>query len=70
MPQDRTIEDVLKKIPGIEVTANGTIRFHDKPINRFYIEGMNLMEDRYALASKNIPAGMVKRCRFCNRTSR
>ncbi|MBR8708197.1 TonB-dependent receptor [Bacteroides pyogenes] len=60
MPQDRTIEDVLKKIPGIEVTANGTIRFHDKPINRFYIEGMNLMEDKYALASKNIPADMVK----------
>ncbi|MDO5421841.1 MAG: carboxypeptidase-like regulatory domain-containing protein [Bacteroides sp.] len=60
MPQDRTIEDVLKKIPGIEVTPNGTIKFQDKPISNFYIEGMNLLEEKYALGSKNIPADMVK----------
>lgn len=60
MPQDRSIEDVLKKIPGIEVTPNGTIKFQDKPISQFYIDGMNLLEDRYALGSKNIPADMVK----------
>lgn len=60
MPQDRSIEDVLKKIPGISVEANGTIKFQDKAINKFYIEGMNLLEDKYALASKNIPAKMVK----------
>lgn len=60
MPQDRTIEDVLKKIPGIEVSPNGTIKFQDKPISNFYIEGMNLLEERYALGSRNIPADMVK----------
>lgn len=60
MPQDRSIEDVLKKIPGISVEANGTIKFQDKAINKFYIEGMNLLEEKYALASKNIPAKMVK----------
>lgn len=60
MPQDRSIEDVLKKIPGIEVEANGTIKFQDKAISNFYIEGMNLLEGKYTLASKNIPANMVK----------
>lgn len=60
MPQDRSIEDVLKKIPGIEVTSNGTIKFQDKPISGFYIEGMNLLEEKYALGSKNIPANMVQ----------
>lgn len=60
MPQDRTIEDVLKKIPGIEVASDGTIKFQDKPISNFYIEGMNLLEEKYALGSKNIPADMVK----------
>lgn len=60
MPQDRSIEDVLKKIPGISVETDGTIKFQDKAINKFYIEGMNLLEEKYALASKNIPAKMVK----------
>lgn len=60
MPQDRSIEDVLKKIPGIEVTANGQIKFQDRPISNFYIEGMNLLGSKYALASKNIPANIVK----------
>lgn len=60
MPQDRSIEDVLKKIPGIEVAADGTIKFQDKPISHFYIEGMDLLEEKYALGSKNIPASMVK----------
>ena len=60
MPQDRTIEDVLKKIPGIEVTGSGIIKYQDKPITKFYIEGMNLLENKYTLGSKNIPAKMVK----------
>lgn len=60
MPQDRSIEAVLKKIPGIEVTQNGQIRFQDRPISHFYIEGMDLLDSKYALASKNIPANMVK----------
>lgn len=60
MPQDRTIEDVLKKIPGIEVMGNGLIKYQDKPISKFYIEGMNLLENKYTLGTKNIPAKMVK----------
>ncbi len=60
MPQDRSIEDVLKKIPGIEVAKNGQIKFQDKPISNFYIDGMDLLDSKYTLASKNIPANMVK----------
>lgn len=60
LPQDRTIEDVLKKIPGIEVSANGQISFQDQPINKFYVEGMDLLGSKYALASRNMPAQMVR----------
>lgn len=59
--QDRSIEDVLKKIPGIEVTDGGQIKFQNKPINKFYVEGMDLLGNKYALASKNLPAKMVRR---------
>ena len=51
---DRSIEDVIKKLPGIEVADNGTIMYDGEPINNFYIEGLNLMGNNYAIASRNI----------------
>ena len=59
-PQDRSIADVLAKMPGIEVKPDGMISFQGKNINKFYIEGMDLMNDRYALASNNISRKRVK----------
>ncbi len=59
-PQDRSIADVIAKMPGMEVNANGQISFNGKNINKFYIEGMDLMNDRYALASNNISKHRIK----------
>lgn len=58
--QDRSIADVIAKMPGMEVNPNGQINFNGKSINKFYIEGMDLMNDRYALASNNISKKRVK----------
>lgn len=58
--QDRTIADVIAKMPGLNVKENGTITYQGKAINKFYIEGMDLMGSRYATASENIDASKVK----------
>lgn len=60
MPQDRTIADVLKKMPGIEVLPSGQIRFEDRAISKLYIEGMDLMGSRYSLATNNLSNKVVK----------
>ncbi|NTD99990.1 TonB-dependent receptor [Agrobacterium tumefaciens] len=54
--QDRTIGDVLKKLPGIDVQPNGTILYNGKPITKFYIEGLNLLDGKYNLATNNLGA--------------
>ncbi|HUZ60525.1 MAG TPA: hypothetical protein VMU83_17270 [Hanamia sp.] len=56
---DRVIGDVIKKLPGIEVSDNGLIKYNGKPINNFYIEGGNLLDDKYNIASNTIPADVV-----------
>ncbi len=56
---DAVIGDVLKRIPGIEVTESGVIKFQGRAINRYYIEGLNLLDDKYNLANRNIPATSV-----------
>ncbi|MGM9714183.1 MAG: carboxypeptidase regulatory-like domain-containing protein, partial [Prevotella sp.] len=58
--QDRTIADVLKKMPGIEVKSGGTIEYQGVPITELKIEGMNLMGRQYAMASNNLSAKKVK----------
>ena len=53
---DDVIEDVLKKLPGITVSAEGEIKYQGKTINKFYIENMDLLQGRYSLATRNISA--------------
>ena len=51
---DRTIGDVLKKMPGIEVLESGEIKYQGKSLNKFYIEGSDLLGGRYGLATNNV----------------
>jgi hypothetical protein len=53
---DRVIGDVLKRMPGIEVSENGSIKYNGKAIKKFYVEEMDLLQGRYGLATNNINA--------------
>lgn len=53
---DVVIADVLKKMPGIEVSPSGMISYNGKAINKFYIEGLDALQGRYGIATNNIPA--------------
>lgn len=53
---DRVIEDVLKKMPGINVASSGEISYNGKAISKFYIEDLDMLEGRYNIATKNIEA--------------
>lgn len=57
--QDRVIGDIIARLPGIEITLGGQIKYQGKPINKYYIEGLDLLEDRYSIANNNIPADVV-----------
>jgi len=57
--QDRVIGDVLKKLPGITVGTDGTVYYNNRPISNLYINGDNLLEDRYNIATTTIPQGVV-----------
>ena len=56
---DRHLEDVLKRLPGVKVSANGTVSIQGKAINKFYIEGMDLMGNNYNQVTQNMPIDAV-----------
>ena len=53
---DRSIGEVLKKLPGIQVEKSGEIKYNGKSINKFYIEGMDMLGGRYGIATNNVQA--------------
>ena len=56
---DRAIGDVIRRMPGMEVQPDGRILYQGKAINKYYIEGLDLLEGRYSLANENLPADAV-----------
>ena len=56
---DLSLEDGLKRIPGITVSEDRAVSYMGRNISQFYIEGLNLLGGRYNLATRNIPVDQV-----------
>ena len=56
---EQTVEDILKKLPGIEVLKDGTIKAHGKAIDKLLIEGEDMFDKNYKLLSKNLDAKVL-----------
>ncbi|MBS4012395.1 MAG: hypothetical protein KGZ97_01375 [Bacteroidetes bacterium] len=53
--QDRSISDVIKRMPGITVESSGRILYQGDPIQHLYVEGLDLMGGRYGMVTNNMP---------------
>ena len=53
---DRSIGDVLARIPGFEVNKqSGQVKYEGKPISKFYIEGLDMLGGKYGVATNSLP---------------
>ncbi|GJG27410.1 hypothetical protein PRRU23_11100 [Segatella bryantii] len=59
--KDRTIGDVLRNMPGIDINNNGTISYNGKTIDKFMIEGLDLFDGQYNIATRNITHKIISR---------
>ena len=58
---DLVLGDVLKRIPGIEVTASGHLMVDGKDLGKFYVNGKDVLEGNYNLATKKLSVDAVKK---------
>lgn len=56
---ERKLEDVLKKLPGVEINASGEIEVEGKKVEKIMIDGKEFFSGDTKLASKNIPSSAV-----------
>ena len=56
---DRKLEDLLKKMPGVEVNADGEIEVEGKKVQKLMVEGKDFFDGDTKLGVKNIPADAI-----------
>ncbi len=55
------VEDLLKRLPGVEVSADGTIRAMGEQITEITVDGQPFFGDDPKLATRNLPADIVSK---------
>lgn len=63
------LEDLLKKLPGVEVNSDGSVTANGKTISKITIDGKTFFLDDPSLASKNIPAKIVEKVKVIEKKS-
>ena len=56
---ERKLEDVLKKLPGVEVNSDGEIEVEGKKVTKLMVEGKDFFDGDTKLGVKNIPADAI-----------
>lgn len=52
--EDNSLQEVLNRLPHVQVTTTGQVKVQGVNVNKVYIEDMDLLGGRYGLAIKNI----------------
>ena len=63
------LEELLKKLPGVEVEADGSITANGETITKIMIDGKSFFLDDPQLASKNIPAKLIEKVKVVEKKS-
>ena len=67
--ENDVLEDLLKKLPGIEVSEDGSITHNGQTIKKITIDGKTFFLDDPQLASKNIPAKIINKLKVVDKKS-
>lgn len=63
------VEDLLKRLPGVEVSSDGKITSNGKEVTKILVDGKEFFSDDPKVASKNLPVNMVDKLQIVDRKS-
>lgn len=69
IPEGSALEDLLKKMPGVEVDADGKVTVNGKEIKKFMVDGKEFFSTDPKVASKNLPAKMFDKVQVLDKKS-
>lgn len=63
------VEDLLKRLPGVEVDSEGKITANGKEITKILVDGEEFFSDDPKVATKNLPVNIVDKLQVIDRKS-
>lgn len=63
------VEDLLKRLPGVEVDSEGKITSQGKEVTKILLDGKEFFADDPKVATKNIPVEMIDKLQVVDRKS-
>ena len=69
MPEGSALEELVKKLPGAEVSEDGTITINGKEVKKIMIDGKEFFDNDTKVAMKNLPTNMVEKIKAYDRKS-
>lgn len=69
IPEGSVLEDLIKKLPGAEVSSDGTIKINGKTISKILVDGKEFFSSDKSIAMKNLPAEIVDKVKTYDKAS-
>jgi hypothetical protein len=64
-----TVEDLLKKLPGVEVETDGTVKAQGEEVRRVMVDGREFFGQDPKMATRNLPADAVEKVQVFDKKS-
>ncbi len=61
------VEDLLKKLPGVEIESDGTMKINGQQINKVLVDGKEFFSSDPKVATRNLPAEAIKKVQVFDR---
>ena len=69
VPTGSTLESLVKQLPGVEVSDDGTIKWNGKTVSEFLINGKDFFKGDTKTAMKNLPTELVSKIKAYDKKS-
>ena len=69
MPPNANVEQLLKKLPGVKVEKDGTVKAQGEKVNRVLVDGKEFFGNDPKIATKNLPADAVDKVQVYDKQS-
>jgi hypothetical protein len=67
--ENAVMEELLQKLPGVQIEKDGTIKINGQPVKRILVNGKPFFGDDPKMATRNLPADMIDKIQLVDKKS-
>ena len=68
-PEGSVVEELVRRLPGAEVSDDGTVKINGKEVKKFLVDGKEFMTGDTKTALKNLPTNIIDRIKAYDKQS-